>query len=286
MADGICITVMAHNEAGRIRRCLASLPWGRADVIIHVVVNGSSDGTAEIARAVADDTNNIVVHEFSEGGKARSWNRFLFDTLDAFHKYHIFVDGDAEIIPGSIDALVACLEAHPHANAASGLPCNGRRAPHYRQEMEKTHGLFGDLYALRGAFLTVMKEKGIRLPDDLIGDDSLVGAMVKTNLHTEANWQDERVVVCHKAGFLCEPVSLWSPATLHMQKSRMINYSVRRFQNHIVSEIMRRDGPQGLPRLMRSLYAAKLPTLKPRAHPLYWWFDRKALQRMSAQLDG
>ena len=279
----ICITVLAHNEERRIATCLQSLPVGRADVAIHVVVNGSTDQTVAIARAIADTTDNITVHDFKEGGKSRSWNRFLFDTLAAFHPAHIFVDGDAEILPGSIDALAEALTTHPEINAVAGVPRNGRRHEEYRAAMIRDHGLFGDLYGLQGAFLGEMKRRALRLPDDLIGDDGLIGAMAKTNLEPETDWQDARVQVCEQAGFLSEPVSLWSPHTWAMQRKRMINYSVRHFQNRMVSEIMRAQGPAGLPRHLVSLYLQKLPVLTPRAHPVWRWFDRAALRRMAAQ---
>ncbi len=279
----ICITVLAHQEERRIATCLESLPLGREDVIIHVVVNGSTDGTAAHAQAIADRTDNLVVHNFKEGGKSRSWNRFLFDTLTDFHPVHIFVDGDAEIVPGSIDALASALTADASVNAVAGMPCNGRRYAEYRAAMVRDHGLFGDLYGLQGAFLGEMKRRALRLPDDLIGDDGLIGAMAKTNLEPEAHWDNARLQICEQAGFLSETVSLWSPHTLAMQRKRMVNYSMRHFQNRMVSEIMRAQGPAGLPRQLASLYRQKLPSLTPRAHPVWWWFDRAALRRMAAQ---
>lgn len=276
----ICITVLAHNEERRIAACLTSLPLNRRDVAIHVVINGSSDATARIASSIAASADNLVVHEFAQGGKARSWNRFLFDTLGAFHPIHIFVDGDAEIAPGSIDVLASALIAHPDINAVAGVPRNGRRHAAYRAEMIRDHGMFGDLYGLRGAFLDAMRQRQIRLPDDIIGDDSLVGALAKTDLEAEHNWQDARIMVCEDAGFLCEPTSWLSPRTLKVQRNRMVNYSVRRFQNGMISEIMRSTGPQGLPQQMATLYPASFAALRPRAHPVWWWFDRKALHRM------
>ena len=46
----IAITILAHNEERRIGTCLASLPLDDADVTATVVVNGSSDRTADIVR--------------------------------------------------------------------------------------------------------------------------------------------------------------------------------------------------------------------------------------------
>ena len=156
----ICIAVLAHNEEERIAACLNSLPLGDAQVAIHVIVNGSTDATAAIAGGVAAAARNVRAHIYSEGGKARSWNRFLFDDLKSFHETHIFVDGDAEIMRGSVAALHDALGSNPHANAAAGLPMNGRGVESYRRAMRAESGLFGDLYALRGDFLGLVGAEG------------------------------------------------------------------------------------------------------------------------------
>ncbi len=272
----ITIAVLAHNEERRIGACLASLA-SVADAAVHVVINGSSARTAEIAREAAVRAN-LIVHEYAEGGKARSWNRFLFDELAAFSPIHIFVDGDAEVALGSVEALSAALAANPFANATSAVPLNGRNAARYRQQLIAEHGLFGDLYALRGEFLARMKERGIRLPLDLVGDDSLVGALAKTDLGPESAWDDRRIVPCPEAGFYCEPGSL-RPESLRRQYRRMVNYSIRHFQNRIVSALMREHGPGALPERLADLYPAWLPRFAPRAER--WWFDRRALALMA-----
>jgi hypothetical protein len=276
----VCVAVLAHNEASRIATCLKSLPLGDAGFAIHVLINGSTDATAAIARQVAASAGNVTVHDYVEGGKARSWNRFLFDDLAAFHDVHLFVDGDAEVVAGSVQALVAELARNPAANAAAGLPMNGRKMAHYQQAMRADHGLFGDLYALRGDFLARMKALAIRLPEDLVGDDGLICAMAKTDLGDESQLQHARVVVCGDAGFLCAPVSLMSPSSWRMQYRRMISYSVRHFQNLIISEIMRANGPAALPRRLAQLYADQLPNMKPRPDARLWLFDRIALRLM------
>lgn len=284
-ATPICITVLAHNEAARIATCLRSLPLGESDVTIHVIVNGSTDATAAIAGAIAAAAPNVRVHVYAEGGKARSWNRFLFDELDGFHDTHIFVDGDAEIVPGSIRALISTLDFEPGANAASALPMNGRNAARYQQAMRHDHGLFGDLYALRGNFLRRMKAQGIRLPDDVVGDDGLICAMAKTDLADESHWHDARVAVCQSAGFLCAPVRTFAPASWRMQYRRMVAYSMRHFQNMMISRIMRDSGPRGLPRRLAEIYRRELPGLKPRVRPEWFWFDRLALKRMARMVE-
>jgi glycosyltransferase involved in cell wall biosynthesis len=186
----VAVVVLAHNEQRRIGQCLASLPCDDPEYAIHVVVNGSSDGTAAIVAQAAASHDNLTLHEWAEPGKARSWNRIVLGTLGAGFETVVLVDGDAQVAAGSFDALRAALAAHPEAQAASALPLNGRHVAHYRQLMLDTHGIFGDLYALRGTFVDRMRDCGIRLPMDLIGDDGLVGALAKTNMGPLADWRN------------------------------------------------------------------------------------------------
>lgn len=279
---GIAVGIFAHQEERRIGACLASLPLDRADVQFHVLVNGSTDATAARARQVAGGRRNVHVHDIVAGGKARTWNHFVHDLIGGDEAAVIFMDGDAEITTGSIEALAADLAAHPDAHAAAGMPVNGRSVEYYRQSLRTERGLFGDLYALSGGFVRAIRARGLKLPVDLIGDDGLVAAWAHTGLGRDADWVLERIVACEAAGFRCEPVSLFRPATLLMQYQRMTSYSVRFFQNRIISDIMGRKGVDGLPPRLASLYGEWLPRFTPRPLPV-GWFDRKALERMEKQ---
>lgn len=272
----VAIVVLAHNEEAFIAACLRSLP---PDLPVHVVVNGSRDGTAARARAFA----GAIVHDYAEGGKARSWNRFVLDELDDIPDVLVFVDGDAIVAPGSIDALHDALASDDGANAAAALPLNGRRAAQYRAETLRDHGLFGDLYALRGDFVRRMRAAGVRLPDDLVGDDGLIGSLARCDLKRDADARSGRLIPVADAGFfMARPARLGDPPTWPTQYRRMINYSVRHFQNRIVRAIMQDDGAAALPRELAALYPQWLPRFRPRRSPAWWWFDRRALARMRA----
>jgi glycosyltransferase involved in cell wall biosynthesis len=277
----ICIGVLAHNEEGRIAICMNSLPLGEPDVAIHIIINGSTDRTADIAKRIAAAYDNVTVHVLPEGGKSRSWNRFVFDLLPHPYPFHIFVDGDAELLAGSVGAMVEELNGPDKPNAVSGMPANGRRVDYYQQMIRDDRGMFGDLYGLSGDFLSRMKAAAIRLPVDLIGDDGLICAMAKTNLGNEDDWQDARVAVSEDSGFLCEPVKLSNPASWRLQYRRMISYSIRHFQNQIITGIMRGPGPSGFPNSLAELYAGELPKFAPRNSFPEFWFDRIALKRMA-----
>jgi len=275
----VAVAIFAHQEERRIGRCLASLPLDRPDTIFHVLVNGTTDATAERAREAAGGRANVIVHDIAQGGKSRTWNHAVHDLLTGRESAVIFMDGDSEFIPGSIDALVADLAAHPAANAVAGLPMNGRMAAVYQAGLRAEGGLFGDLYALSGRFVAAIRDRGLRLPEDLIGDDGLVASLAHTDLQADSHWVHNRVLACDGAGFLCEQVSLLRPASWVMQYRRLTSYSVRFFQNRILSDIMTREGPAGLPARLATLYGEWLPRWRPRPG-LTGWFDRKALARM------
>lgn len=277
----VAVAIFAHQEERRIATCLRSLPLDRPDTRFHVLVNGSADRTADIARTEAGDRPNVMVHDLHPGGKSRTWNRYIYELEREAHEAFLFLDGDARIAPGSIDALVAALRRHPTANAAAGMPLNGRSHDDYQHRLHEEGGLFGDLYALSGPFVEAIRARGLRLPDDLIGDDGLLAAFAMTGLRSDAHWDKGGIVPCDEAGFYCEPIGLFHPLTWRVQYRRMINYSVRFFQNRIISDIMKREGPDGLPPLLSDVYPDWLARFSPRPG-ITGWFDRKALEKMRA----
>lgn len=277
-----CVAIFAHNEERRIAACLASLPLDRTDIAVHVLVNGSRDNTAAIGREWASRHPSLTIHDWPQGGKARSWNRFIHEVLtEPLPRAIIGMDGDAVILPGSFDALLAVLDEQPRANAVAGLPRNGRRMGHYQALLRDEGGLFGDLYALRGSFVSRIRDAGLRLPQDVIGEDGLVAAFAATDLGPDANWDRARLTHAETGGFLCEPVSLLNPHTLVMQHKRLIAYATRHFQNRIISAIMGREGPSGLPDRLAPLYAQWLDKWTPGSGPINAVYDRLALKRLA-----
>ena len=94
--------------------------------------------------------------------------------------------------------------------------------------------------------------------------------------------EDARVAVQYEgATELTLGAGLFSTADLLLQARRMRNYSLRHFQNRIVSDIMREPGPTALPDRLASLYPHYLPQFRPRRDPRLWWFDRQALAAMA-----
>lgn len=277
----IDIVLFARNEASRIGRAIDSLPVVAAGTTIHVLVNGSTDATAVVATDRARNRPDIRVHDLPSGGKARAWNHYLDTIFDDAVDAAVFMDGDVTLAPGAVDALVAALTDDAEADAVAAAPSTGRNAAHYRAQIQAQHGLFGGLYLVRGAFLSRLKASSIRLPVDLIGDDGLIGALVKTDLRDESHWRDERVAFAATASFACDRVAITRLSTLGLQYRRMLNYSLRRYQNLIITRIMRGPGPAALPVRLSDFYAASRDLFTLRRTPDAIWFDWLVRRRIS-----
>jgi hypothetical protein len=274
------VAIFAHNEERRIAGCINSLPLTSDGFEFHLLVNGTTDRTVAIARALTGHLPKFHVHDLAEGGKARTWNYFVDHLFDGAAPAVLFVDGDAEVLPGSLEAMVGTLASNREANGVNAFPVTGRTQDAYREQMIEDHGVFGALYGLRGDFLNRLNASGIRLPLDLIGDDGLIAALAKTDLQGESHWDKTRIANCPAASFRFEETDWRVPTTWGLQFRRMVNYSVRRYQNMILSQIMRGAGPKALPVIMRETYAANWHLFDLR--PKYTLFDWLAKRRMKS----
>lgn len=274
------VAIFAHNEERRIAGCIKSLPLSSDAFEFHLLVNGTTDRTVEIARQVTTGNAHFHVHDLPFGGKARTWNHFVDVLFDDAAPACFFVDGDAEVMPGALEAMLVTLTANPKANGVNAMPVTGRKQHIYRPMMLKDHGIFGALYGLSGNFVTRLRASGIRLPHDLIGDDGLIGALAKTDLGPESNWEKARIANCEAAQFRFEEADWHVPTTWSLQARRMINYSVRRYQNMVVSTVMRGPGPTALPKSMRDTYAGHWHLFDIRlSHAPFDWLAKRRIKR-------
>ncbi|MCC7009125.1 MAG: glycosyltransferase [Acidobacteria bacterium] len=115
-APAVSFVVPVRNDAERLARCLASIraaaPAG-VDVEIVVADNGSTDGSAEVARragATVLSLPGLRVAELRNRAAAIARGDLLG-----------FVDADHEIVPGWIAAAIELLL--PAARGGAGAPC-------------------------------------------------------------------------------------------------------------------------------------------------------------------
>lgn len=197
------IGIFAHNEAGRIGPMLDSLfaqdifrnPG--SDTVLHILANGCRDATVAEAQArIAAQAGGfaVQVHDLPEGGKSRTWNRFVHDLSRPEADFLLFLDADIRI-PGAqtLRGLVEFVAGRPGLDGASSNAVKDivhdpalRRGP-----LDALIGaaggtlnswkdsICGQLYVLRAPVA-----RSFHLPIGLPVEDGFVRAMVQTRNFT------------------------------------------------------------------------------------------------------
>lgn len=247
------VMVLAHNEERHIVACLDSIVKSgcRHALEVYVMANGCTDATESLVKAYGQAHPEVKLVSIKLGDKCNAWNVFVHETAVQScpgRETYFFVDGDAQFVPGSFDAMHAALQREPHAHAASAPPAAGRNAAHDRDELLRERGLVANLYALRGTFVARLIEQRVRLPLKLEGDDGLLGALIKWDLDPKKNTFDhQRIVPCVDAGFTFESFSPWSAATWHVYWKRAVRYGRRRYEFQILGRRLKKNGLDALP---------------------------------------
>ncbi|WP_045215631.1 glycosyltransferase [Desulfonatronovibrio magnus] len=196
----ISIGILAHNEEQTIPAVLKDLAAqdkipGMADQLeVVVVVNGSSDQTAENARKTAEKIKPVMkwdfrVVELARAGKDNAWNLFVHEYSRPDAEILILVDADIRLPQiDTLSRLVKSLEKNPGALASVDEPVKSIA-------MDKGHDLrghlsvaasrvsaagppklCGQLYAARSEAL-----RNIFLPLPLLVEDGFIKAMLTTD---------------------------------------------------------------------------------------------------------
>lgn len=247
------VVVFAHNEETTIGTCLRSIQeagLGPHDEV-HVLVNGSTDGTLAAAKALAAVDARLRVHVIRLGDKCNAWNFYVHRLADPGQAMHVFVDGDVTVLPGSFAALARALDAS-EALAASATPRDGRTAPAWRSRILREHGLAGNLYALRDSTLRRFRDEGIRLPVGAIGDDPILLWLLRRDLRPQEAPRKERIQPSSEAGFSYRSFPFASLGGLIALARRQRRYALRDFQVRLLTEHLERGGR--IPEFIGELY--------------------------------
>ncbi len=275
------IAIFAHNEANNIVRCLDSVmaTAGKHPIAIHVLANGCSDSTEALVRDYAAQHPNVHLVAIFMGDKCNAWNHFVHN-VNAQADYYFFMDGDVVACPNAFQELVRALESDTKPNAASALPQSGRSIAQQRSTAVKHSGLMGNLYLLRARFVNNIRTQNVRLPTGIVGDDSLIGALLMWDLNPANPWNENNIAVCQQAGFVFDSMSLRSWHDWKTQWRRMIRYSRRHFEMKMLGELLRAEGITALPKSNVELYRRKLVQCKLQWRGYLTLFDELALRQM------
>ncbi|MHB1232215.1 MAG: glycosyltransferase family A protein [Burkholderiales bacterium] len=273
------IAVFAHNEARKIIACLEGI---KRDVRLGdkcvVLNNGSTDATTELVEDFSKNNDFCTLMNIEVGDKSNAWNVFVHEirtNADVF----CFLDGDCEILPGSLDALEKCMENNPTANAIAGIPADNV-GKIFRNAMLRDGGLAGNLYVLSKGFVERIREADIRLPFGLIGDDSLVGALAYWDLNPKGSWDKTKIVICEGARFSYTPLSYFSFHDVRLYYRRKIRYSLRRIQINLMKKPLKEHGLTAIPRNVDELYSNYSSDIRLAWRGIETWFDWLAIRKI------
>ena len=185
------IGVFAHDEAAGIAAMVARLlaqDVSGLEARILVLANGCSDDTVARARAAGAE-----VADLAQGGKSRTWNRFVHDLARPDAEVLIFVDADIEFTaPDCLKRLALGLAARPALWVLNSQPVKDIVArPQGLSRLDRViaaaggglddwkTAICGQLYAM-----PAMRARGFHLPVGLPVEDGFLRAMVLTDALT------------------------------------------------------------------------------------------------------
>jgi glycosyltransferase involved in cell wall biosynthesis len=191
------IGVFAHNEADCIGRMVARLAaqdiLRASDMAVRVLIlaNGCKDATVAVAQATA--RAGITVVDLAEGGKSRTWNRFVQTISRPEADVLVFCDADIEFCDaGALQRLVRGLLGRPELWVMNSQPIKDIVArPEGLSAQERMiaaasgglddwkSAICGQLYAMPAD-----KARRFRLPIGLPVEDGFLRAMVLTDAMT------------------------------------------------------------------------------------------------------
>jgi glycosyltransferase involved in cell wall biosynthesis len=248
------IAVFAHDEESTLEACIRSLDAGGLgpDDEVHILVNGSTDRTLQIARTLAGSDRRIRPHSLPIADKCNAWNTYIHTLADAGKRMHVFLDADVTVVPGSLSALRRALDAAPQALAAAATPRDGRAAKTWASRILSEHGLAGNLYALSSVTLHRLRDEAIALPFGAIGDDSILLWLLRRDLRPQEEPRKCLIQPVAAAGFAYSSFPFHTMEGLASHLRRQRRYALRDFQVRLLTEHLRRGGR--MPRFIGELY--------------------------------
>ena len=113
----IAAVIAAHDEADHVGGVVSGLePFGLHRIL--VVDDGSSDGTAEAARAAGAEV--LRLEPGQGGGKGQALRAGIARFADDDYDYCLFIDGDGQHDPADFEAFLRHLAEHPESDFLIG----------------------------------------------------------------------------------------------------------------------------------------------------------------------
>jgi glycosyltransferase involved in cell wall biosynthesis len=194
----VAICILARNEENGIAACLHQLAGQSIfedqdlQIQVHVVANGCTDGTAQVAGSARQEVESrrgqLFVHDLVEGGKSRAWNRAVHSLVPPDTDLIFFVDADVQLISKQVLAdLMRTLRASTKAKVCTGYPVKDITTKQRKTPLDRfsllISGATRHVGAINGSLYLSWGEslRAIWLPDQTPGEDGFLNAMVNTD---------------------------------------------------------------------------------------------------------
>jgi hypothetical protein len=252
-------------------------------MLVTLVVNGSSDGSADAALEAAHRCGAVLaVYTIAHADKANAMNRFYYELREEA-AYYVFVDAYVRIGPNALAALERCLATSPDVVAATGVAVNGRTM-HRNAAPTLAHGghLHGQLHAVRRDFIDRLVARGIRIPIGLYYGDGLVGSMAMHDLDAKGiPWKTQRIGGDPEATYEIPELSPFRWEDLKRQYNRKIRQMRGRLENLAIRSIVYDRNYEGLPEYADDMTLAYLAShTPPSVSVVDGWFRWLALRQI------
>lgn len=277
----IQICVFAYNLEGVIESSLNSIiqNLGIYEAEIVVMANGCKDNTVKKINNFKGNYSFVHCDNIALGDKANAWNVFTHShyTKDAIA---IYIDGDLSFSKDAIKNIIEYHLAEPNYNIITSVPWSqGRNSEYYREKIKNNYEVAGGLYLLSPKFMASLKNKTIKFPIGLIGDDSMIAYLAATNLEQNSDQPKGRIGHCFDAEFQYEPLKLSSISDIKLYLRRRVRYSIRYMQQSSIVPQLKVNGLQCMPRDARVLPKKSLPPIRWASSNII--FDIIAIQKLT-----
>ena len=127
----VTAVILCHDRPEQLGQAVRSVTASEVPARVLVIDNNSGPEARAAATQLADADPRVEVRRSDRNLGCAGGRRMGSDLVET--EYTLFLDDDAELRPGALEALVEDLDAHPEAAAVTALVLqgNGRRVYHF-----------------------------------------------------------------------------------------------------------------------------------------------------------
>jgi len=200
----VAVFAARENIQTLTRTLIAAVESAAQPTIIDVLVNGN----VELANETAQIANVIDLAAERRAVTVRTWFIRLGDKAHTFNQYvkliwpgsrlAFFIDGYVRINKDALILLDEAMSGSSDCLAGSGVPTVGITADSLRNEMLKSGGIHGNLFALKNSTIEPLREINFKLPLGLYRTDATLGAALSFGLNPLIHsWNPKGRILVH-----------------------------------------------------------------------------------------